>query len=358
MSKMLMVNQDLNQCTLKDGASAPSSAQAIKRTVLVHITGNRATWEHMGIHGALWRVNSDRTGIIFGTDGSQSTNDPILLDKLGRAMIRSVTVLETNTNINELIGVNIDGLPTMEYTANGDNASFFLTGEGRNTTPHEIFNMSGNTELGLAWMKQYPKYTSYNLEQEGVMFLPGCSYYFVRIDHPVIHMLKTNEETLGVHLTDENIVAEGQWHRIDVEVFLFCIRSIKDNILQNTPSTFNLNNLTVRITKPDGQRWLQLGAQLVDSLISDEVRESEDPELIAQARKQAVQRYIDMPLFCTIRLCIEYSLPETTMEQTSVVVQSTNSSNANPQVMLQDSQNGFQQSNRQFVSSIMVQNCK
>jgi len=358
MSKLLMVNPDLNQCTIKDGVNAPSSAQSLKRTVLVHISGNRATWEHMGIHGALWRVNPDRTGIIFGTDGSQqSTNDPILLDKLSRAMIRSVTVLETNTNINELIGVTIDGLPTMEYTANGDNASVFLTGEGRNTTPHEIFNMSGNTELGLAWMKQYPKYTSYNLEQEGVMFLPGCSYYFVRIDHPVIHMLKTNEETLGVHLTDENIVAEGQWHRIDVEVFLFCIRSIKDNILQNTPSTFNLNNLTVRITKPDGQRWLQLGAQLVDSLISDEVRETEDPDLIAQARKQAVQRYIDMPLFCTMRLCIEYSLPETTMDQTCVVVQST-SSNSNSQICIQECSNGLQQSSRPFHSSVIVQSCK
>ena len=325
MSKLWVLNQDQTSTNNSENFKCDNNEQGLKKTVLVHISGNRATWEHMGIHGALWKVNPERAGNIFGNDSMQNSNDPILMDKLSRAMIRSVTVLETNTNINEIVGVSIDGLPASEFTANGDNASFFLTGEGKNTEKHEIFNMSGNTELGLAWMKQYPKYTSFNLEKEGVMFLPGCSYYFVRIDHPVIHMLKTNEETLGIHLTDENVVAEGQWHRIDVEVFIFCIRSIRDNILQNTPSTFDLSNLTVRISKPDGQRWLQMGPHLVDSLISDEVRESEDSDLIAEARKQAVQRYIDMPLYCTIRLCIEYSLPETTLSEiTSISVSQDN----------------------------------
>lgn len=303
-------------CLLGNQETVPSE-KGIKRTVLVSIHGNRATWEHMGIHGALWRINPERAGYIFGTDGKCS-NDPVLQDKLSRAMIRNVQVLETNTNIDELISVTIEGLPCMEYTANGDSASIFLTGEGKNTQPQEIFNMSGNTELGLAWMKQYPKYTSYNLDDEGVMFLPGCSYYFVRIDHPIIHMLKTNEDTLGVHITEESIIQGGQWYKIDVEVFIFCIRSIRDNILQNTPSTFNLNNLTVRINKPDGQRWLQLSPQLIDSLISDEVRESENCELIAEARTQAVQRYIDKPLYVTLRLCIEYSLPETSVSEVSV----------------------------------------
>lgn len=298
------------QCSAE---ASPAEDQIVKRTVLVQIHGNRSTWDHLGIHGALWRVNPERSGLIFGAE-AQNANDTVLQEKLSRAMIRRVTVVETNTNIDEVVGVNIDGLPTAEYTSNGDSASFFLLGEGRNQNNQEIFNMSGNTELGLAWMKQYPKYTSFNLEKEGVLFLPGCSYYFVRIDHPVIHMLKTNEDTLGIHITTDTMVAEGKWHRVDIEVFIYCIKSIRENILQNTPSTFNLNMLTVRIAKPDGQRWLQISSQLVDSLISDEVRESSDGELISEARKQAVQRYIDKPLFVTLRLCFEYALPETTVE--------------------------------------------
>ncbi len=50
---------------------------------------------------------------------------------------------------------------------------------------------------------------------------------------------------------------------------------------------------------------------LVDSLVSDEVRETNDSELIAEARRQGVQRYIDKPLFVTLRMSFEYSLPET-----------------------------------------------
>jgi len=292
-------------------SSSAGGEKGLKRTVLVSITGNRATWEHMGIHGALWRVNPDRAGIIFGDSELQNPDDPILQEKLGRAMLRSVTVLETNTNIDETVGVIIDGLPASEFTASGDGVSLFLTGEGKNMQKQEVFNMSGNTELGLAWMKQYPKYTSYNLEKEGVMGLPGCSYYFTRIDHPVIHMLQTNEETLGVHLTEETKIGEGQWYRIDIELFIFCVKSIRENILQNTPSTFNLSNLTVRLSKPDGQRWLQIGPQLIDSLIPDEVRESSDCELITEARRLAIQRYVDKPLFMTLRLQFEYSLPDT-----------------------------------------------
>ena len=292
-----------------DGANGHE--KGLKKTVLVNITGNRATWEHMGLHGALWRINPDRAGVIFGSGELQTPDDPILQEKLSRAMIRSVTVLETNTNIDENVGVVIDGLPPSEYTANGDGVSIFLTGEGKNLNKQEIFNMSGNTELGLAWMKQYPKYTSYNLEKEGVMGLPGCSYYFTRIDHPVIHMLQTNEDNLGVHLTEETKVNEGQWYKVDIELFIFCVKSIRENILQNTPSTFNLSNLTVRIAKPDGQRWLQIGPQLIDNLLSEEIRESSDCDLIAEARRMAVQRYIVKPLFLTMRLQFEYSLPDT-----------------------------------------------
>jgi hypothetical protein len=48
----------------------------------------------------------------------------------------------------------------------------------------------------------------------------------------------------------------------------------------------------------------------VDSLVSDEVRETNDSDMIAEARRQGVQRYIDKPLFVTLRMSFEYSLPE------------------------------------------------
>jgi hypothetical protein len=133
----------------------------------------------------------------------------------------------------------------------------------------------------------------------------------VHQEHPVIYFLKANEDQLGIQIFQEPSL-EGGWFRIDVDTFVFTIRSLRETVLRNTPSTFNLANLTVRLAKPDAQRWLQLCPQLVNNLLSDEVRESNDQELISEARRLGVQRYLDRPLFVTLRLCIEYALPETT----------------------------------------------
>lgn len=316
MSRMWGANVDADRHQLGGGGSGALSEKGITRNVLVHITGNRATWEHMGMHGALWRINPERAGVIFGCEG-QNPSDASLNEKISRAMIRSVTILESNTNIDEIVSIQVDGLPSKEFTSNGDGSSIFLTGEGKVTEPQEIFNMSGNTELGLAWMKQYPTYTSTNLCDEGVMKLPGASYYFVHLEHPAIHFLKANEGELGVHISQESFVTGGDWFQVDIEAFTYCVKQLRENVLQNTPSTFNLAGLTVRISKPDGQRWLQLGPHLVDSLVSDEVRETNDSDMISEARRQGVQRYIDKPLFVTLRMSFEYSLPEAAASSTA-----------------------------------------
>ena len=66
----------------------------------------------------------------------------------------------------ETVGIVVDGLPPQEFTANGAGVSCFLTGAGHVATPQTIFSLSGNTELGMAWMQQYPQYTSENLESQ------------------------------------------------------------------------------------------------------------------------------------------------------------------------------------------------
>ena len=312
------------------------------RTLLVHISGNRATWDHSGQHGGMWQVNPDRATSIFadtpvpcgnptttvtmvGIESSSSCStastfasceQAALTDRLSRAMLRSVTILESNTNVDEVLSVHVDGLPPREYTCNGEGASLFLTGEGRVTQPQVIFSMSGNSELGLQWMRQFPRYTSENLETEGVMFLTGASYYFVHQDHPVIHFLKANEEQLGIVCLQEPSL-EGGWIRIDLESFVYTVRTLRETVLRNTPSTFNLTQLTVRIGKPDGQRWRQVCPQLIRSLLPEDVRESEDPEVLAEARQLVVKRYFDQPLFVTLRLCIEYALPEVNSSSSS-----------------------------------------
>jgi hypothetical protein len=292
-----------------DAELSSSSNKGAVRHLLVHITGNRASWEHMGIHGALWRINAEKAGQIFNYDGNESLlgGEQGVQERVCRALIKRITVVESHTNVDEVVGVSIDGLPPKEFTAGGDGVSLFLLGSGRVTEPQEIFNLSGNTELGMAWMKQYPKYTHANLQEEGVMFLTGASYYFVHEGHPAIHMLRANTEVLGVQIKEETMV-NGSWYRVDTEAFLFCVNTLRENLLQNAPSTFDLTSLTVRVSKPDGQRWLQLPPQVIDGLSADSSEAQQEEQ--QEAKIALIQKYLDRPLHVTLRLAVEYTLPE------------------------------------------------
>jgi hypothetical protein len=299
-------------------ASQAGGEKGASKHVLVHISGNRASWEHQGIHGALWRINPEKAGLIFSYDtsdtagggGGSCLTEQSMQERVSRALIKKITIVESSTNIDEVVSVNIDGIPPKEYTGNGDGASLFLMGSGRVTDPQEIFNLSGNTELGMAWMKQYPQYTNANLDVEGVMFLTGATYYFVHEGHPAIHMLKANQEQLGVQIRPDTLV-DGTWYKVDTEAFIFCVKALRENILQIAPSTFNLSTLTVRIGKPDGQRWLHLPPQVIDTIMPESVSLAQDSSEHQEAKIAAIQRYIDKPLFLTLRLSIEYTLPET-----------------------------------------------
>lgn len=332
MSKGLGFNtQACGRMINNNNSSSSSNEKGTSRNILVQISGNRASWEHMGIHGGLWRINPEKAGMIFSYEATDSgvCNDQ---ERVSRALIKKITILESHTNIDEVIALTIDGIPPKEYTVNGDGSSIFLLGAGRVTEPQEIFNLSGNTELGMAWMRQYPQYTNTNLDIEGVMFLTGASYYFVHIGHPAIHMLTANQDQLGVQIRPENLV-DGIWYKVDTEAFVFCVKALRENILQNAPSTFNLSTLTVRIAKPDGQRWLQLPAQVIDSLMPETVLLQDSPDsqaLYQDAKIAAIQRYLDKPLFLTLRLSIEYTLPDTPVNsQTSGSAASSSGNNNN-----------------------------
>ena len=66
MSRLWGANGDISVLDNQQRGSGSLSEKGIRRNVLVHITGNRATWEHMGMHGALWRINPERVGDVRG----------------------------------------------------------------------------------------------------------------------------------------------------------------------------------------------------------------------------------------------------------------------------------------------------
>ena len=83
------------------------------RHLLVNITGNRASWDHLGgDNGPMWHINPEQAATVFG--GGSDMADTT--DRLSRALIKRVTVLEYNSNIDETVGVHIEGIPPRSLT--------------------------------------------------------------------------------------------------------------------------------------------------------------------------------------------------------------------------------------------------
>ena len=126
---------------------------------------------------------------------------------------------------------------------------------------------------------------------------------------------------MGLQLANE-ATDDGGWYKVETETFIMCVKTLREGVLMHTPSTFNLGNLTVRLCKPDRQGWLYISPQCIDQLVGEHVKDGsrENHQAINQAKKLVLQRYLDRPLSVTLRLSVEYTLPDACEAPQPVVV--------------------------------------
>ena len=314
-----MVMPTQAELTVPDGnnnnglaALAGCSDRMVTRHLMVHITGNRAQWEFSGAFGTSppWRISPEQAEAIFSyKDGAAPETDGWTDDRISRALLRRVTLLESKTNIDEPVGIIIDGLPTKEFTGQGDPATCYLLGAGHVTTPQEVYAISGNMELGLMWMQRFPQFTGDNLTEFGVLRLQGANFFFVHESHPTIIMLKASQTELGVLMLPDTQIMEGQWYRVDLDTFTICVKTLRDGVLQHMPSPFDLSSLTIRLSNPDKKSWLNVPPQIVDEMLPESIREGKDLDAMQEERNRVADRYTNRLLYVTMRLAFEYALP-------------------------------------------------
>ena len=304
----LFTAQQARAADAKGALPAQAAQSSATRTLLVRIEGDRTTWDAQGLNGAIWRVNPEQALTIFHY--AQAKGDIPLQqqqERLGRAMIRRATVLETFSNIDEAVAVQIDNLPCKEFTEAGDGAHVFLCCAGHCATPREVYNMCGNTELGMAWMQNYPKHTVHNLDTQGVVRLPGKPFCFVEEKHPVLAYMKIiippEQFELLVDMDMGGIQGQG-WMRVGNDDFNLYANDIREHVLRDAPSTFDLSALTVRIRRPNGAKWFHVSENQAYELV-----DNADDEKMEQNLDHII-RYVEKPLHLTLRLEIEYALPE------------------------------------------------
>ena len=121
---------------------------------------------------------------------------------------------------------------------------------------------------------------------------------------------------MGLQLANE-ATDDGGWYKVETETFIMCVKTLREGVLRHTPSTFNLAGLTVRLCKTDQQSWLHIASPLIDQLVADECKDATpEPAAYAAKKKAVIARYLDRPLFATLRLSIEYTLPDTAIAET------------------------------------------
>jgi hypothetical protein len=162
------------------------------RTVLVNIHASPASMDSLGGDAGCWSLNPDQAVRIFSPDPKMPYDEA--LSGIKNVILRRVKVLGYKSSLPDVCGLYIDGIPGNEFTQSGEDHHMFMLGKSESNIPQDVFICSGDTELGLQWMQQFPTFNRENFRIEKVMRLNGADYYFVHETHPVINLLYHNQE--------------------------------------------------------------------------------------------------------------------------------------------------------------------
>lgn len=268
------------------------SSGIMTRTVLVAIYGTPATFDSLGGEAGSWRLTPEQAARIFGGSGGMRDVKNVIL--------RRIRMLQYKSTTPDVCSVVIDGLPGNEFTQTGEDNHLFVLGSGHSNVPQDIFVATGDTDLGMQWMEEYPQFTRENVRTHLVMRLQGADYYFVHENHPVIKLLYHNQDALGTQIDPKDRV-NGCWYRIDVQVFDDSCHTLDNEIFSRTPQVFDLSRLVVRLRRPDQRRWLELPVSHRMSFIGDNYSQA--------AKEEYYRKFVNEPVSFIARMEVQYSVP-------------------------------------------------
>ena len=103
------------------------------------------------------------------------------------------------------------------------------------------------------WRKDFPKWTSANLETEGVLNVENNPWVFVHQDHPVIALLRHNATLIGCKIDDQPKI-DLEWFKVTRQVLNACCQTIRTKVLSKVTSN-DLNLLQIQIKRINAENW-------------------------------------------------------------------------------------------------------
>ena len=232
-------------------ASGVAQGTILTRTLHVHISGSLANLSMGGPTAGTWKLVDGKQIGVFGM-GSE-VDSHVATNQLRTAMIHELKVLQDSSTFPVPLGVTINCVPANEMVDIGDRYAYTVLPGMQNTVGQTIYQCDVGSEEGQQWRKDYPKWTSANLETEGVLHVDNNPWVFVHENHPVVALLRHNSSLIGCKI-DEQPKIDQEWYKVARQVLSACCQTLRTKVLSKVTS-HDLNLFQVQIKRLNAETW-------------------------------------------------------------------------------------------------------
>jgi hypothetical protein len=276
----------------------------LEKTLHIHIRDSLGNLALHGPSGGTWTLVDGTQHQVLGHSLEKDAGAAV--SQLSNAIIHKVTLCSDMNEFPVALGVHVNCIPPQEFTELGDAYAYTVLPKATTTTPQVLFEAHHLSEDMMEFHKQYPNFTTHNLETEGVMPINNQSVVFLDHKHPAVGVLRNNQQLIGVDI-DSMKKIDNTWYKITRPVLAACCDAIRMKIL-NKIQTHDLNTLSVQIHRLHATGWEDLGDGSV-AMKDFKAESGLTQEALEDAKRQHLQNFTKTPYSYMARLKIQYELP-------------------------------------------------
>ena len=167
------------------------------------------------------------------------------------AVLHSMYIKEVQSDFPCPLGLTISGVKGNRFTANGERYADIVLPNTHSDKKRCVCVAS--PYINSAYLSMFPGMTRDKLRSHGVLDVPDEPYKFVDHRHPVVAMMKENNESLQMDIGDCEVI-DGRWIKVGTNAYEKCMQSLDKELVSNLP-LINLSKFSVKVDRTGGLDW-------------------------------------------------------------------------------------------------------
>ena len=277
----------------------------MERVLHVNITNSLGNLALAGPQGGVWKLVDGAQHQVLG-QSAEGMDIGTSTNQLGNVLIHEVQILQHNNGFPVPLGVQLNCVPSREYTDLGEAYAYTVLPNSKLNTPETIYKAPPLSDDMYEWHKQFPQYTAANLETEGIMNVNNQGWCFIDQEHPAVPLMRYNAPILGCDI-DSQVKMEDNWFKVSRQVLKVCCDTIREKVLSNM-KTHDLNTLSLQVHRINAVGWEDLGDGTV-AMSNFKLKSSWTPEEEDDAKRSHLRKFTSTPYTYAARIKIKYEVP-------------------------------------------------